>query len=56
MQGIHVSPPTPKVCVSTLRGEGEGSRGRDGREERKGRGGREGEKGISVLIKFHVSR
>ena len=48
MQSIHVSPPTPKVCVSTLRGEGEGSGegkgsgGRDGREERKGRGGREG--------------
>lgn len=41
MQGIHVSPPTPKICVSTLRGEGErrGVERREGRKE--GEGGKE---------------
>ena len=33
MQGIHVSPPTSKVCVSTLRGKGRGVEG--GRRMRK---------------------
>ena len=42
MQGIHVSPPTSKVCVSTLRGEGEG-RGGEGREGRAERGGEQQE-------------
>ena len=39
MQGIHVSPPTPKVCVSTLRGEGSGGRGvkGEGEDEKGGR-------------------
>ena len=44
MQSIHVSPPTPKVCVSTLRGEGEErgvEGGMGGKKGREGEGGKE---------------